>query len=351
MPHKRITSRDVALRAGVSRTTVSFVLNDVAGMKISEDTRQRVFQAARELGYIPDAAARTLASGKTLTLGLIVSHAKLIPVDIFVSLLLHGLYEVCREHGYRLLLETAEYADQPGAYMRLARAKQIDGLVVLSPREDDLYLVDLIESSYPLVFSGKYPHDAACSVAQESNPEATYYTTKHLLSLGHRRLCYIHFMPIYHPETETRLLGFKRALEEAGVPYDPSLVRPGEYSAASGYEAMVSLLEESPRPTALVAGNDTVAIGAMAAIHDAGLRIPEDIAVTGHDDIPTARFTVPALTTARIPAHEMGRRCGEMAIQLMAGEEPAERQVVFQSELVIRHSCGAKPITEPLDDD
>ncbi|MGH2562305.1 MAG: LacI family DNA-binding transcriptional regulator [Thermomicrobiales bacterium] len=350
MTQKRVTSRDVAQRAGVSRTTVSFVLNDVTSMKISEQTRQRVLQAAQELGYIPDASARTLASGKTCTLGLIVSHAKLIPVDVFIPQLLHSLYDVCREHGYRLLLETAEHADQPGAFERLVRAKQIDGLIVLSPRQDDAHLRNLIETGYPLVLIGKYPHSAAHAVMPETNPEATYHTTAHLIGLGHRRIAFIHFMPIYDPATDSRLFGYRQALDEAGIPFDEHLVRDGDYSAASGYAAMTSLLAASPRPTALVAGNDTIAIGAMAAITEAGLHVPDDVAVTGHDDIPTARYTVPSLTTVRMPAQAMGRRCGEMAIQLMAGKQPTERQVVFPTELVIRHSCGANPLTEPVDD-
>ncbi len=350
MSHKRVTSRDVAQRASVSRTTVSFVLNDVTSMKISEQTRQRVLDAARDLGYIPDAAARTLASGKTCTLGLIVSHAKLIPVDVFIPQLLHSLHDVCREHGYRLLLETAEYPDKPGAYERLVRAKQIDGLIVLSPRHDDADLHTLIETGYPLVLIGKYPHPGVHAVMPEISPEATYRTTAHLIGLGHRRIAVIHFMPIYDAATDYRLLGYRQALEEAGIPYDGGLVRDGDYSAASGFEAMASLLTASPRPTALVAGNDTIAIGAMAAISEGGLRIPDDVAVTGHDDIPTARFTVPSLTTVRMPAYAMGRRCGEMAIQLMAGKEPAERQVVFSTELVIRHSCGARPFFEAVGD-
>lgn len=352
MAPKRVTSGDVARRAGVSRTTVSFVLNDVAGMKISAETRRRVLQAAEELGYVPDAAARTLASGKTSTLGLIVGHSRLIRVDAFIPQLLQALADVCREHGYRLLLESAEHADQPGAYERLVRAKQIDGLVVLNPRPGDAQLRALIETDFPLVLIGRSPHPAAYSVNTEADPvpPATRQTTEHLIGLGHRRIAFIHFRPFEDPATDARLRGYLDALAAAGIAHDADLVRPGDYSADSGYDAMTELLAAWPRPTALVAGNDTIALGAMAAVHEAGLRVPDDVAVVGHDDIPIARYAVPSLTTVRVPAYAMGRRCGEMVVQLMAGETPAERQVVCPTELIVRHSCGAKPRAEPLAD-
>ncbi len=321
---KRSTSRDVAEQAGVSRTTVSFVLNDVRHANISDDTRQRVRRAAAELGYVPHAAARALAGGKSGTLGLLVRPLKMLPVDAFLHQLLHSLMEVCLERGYRLLVETASSSSPPETYVQMVRAKQIDGLVVLGVYEEDPGLTALIESGYPVVLVGHHPSPESLMVSS-ADEDGIARSTAHLIGLGHRRLAFIHYAPLGDLGEELRLRGFARALERADIPYLPGLVMGGDFSAASGYEAMRRILAAGQPPTALVAGNDTIAIGAMAAIREAGYCIPGDIAVVGYDDIPTARFAAPPLTTMRVPAHAMGRACGEMAIAMIRGEPEAMR--------------------------
>jgi DNA-binding LacI/PurR family transcriptional regulator len=347
MSRQRVTSRDVAKRAGVSRTTVSFVLNNVQGMNISAETRQRVLEAAKELDYVPYAAARTLASGRTRTIGLVISHAQHIQVDVYISQVLYILNEVCHQHGFRLLIEALEDVSRPDAYVELVGARQIDGLVVLNPRLDDSQLPQLMEQGYPLVVMGDHPHPTACYVNVDQ-VRSTESGVAHLIGLGHRRIAFINFAPLHYLAAAGRLSGYQAALESAGLAFDERLARVGNYSPASGYATMASLLENDPLPTALMAGNDTIAFGAIAAIHEAGLRIPDDIAIVGYDDIPKARYAVPPLTTMRLPALEQARRCGEMVIQLVSGKAPVERQVTLEAELVIRHSCGAKPLAEPL---
>lgn len=343
MSQKRVTSQDVARRAGVSRTTVSFVLNDAPDAKISPATRERVRLAAAELGYIPDFAARTLVSGKTLTLGLLVGKPDLLGVDAFVPPLLQGLHEVCREFGYRLVIETSEVGDQDGAYDRIVRAKQIDGLVLLNPRTQDGDLQRLIDSEFPLVIIGRAPSPAAYNVNTESGTTlpATQTTTAHLIGLGHREIAFIHYRPISDLASDDRLRGYAQALDSAGISFDTNLVLPGAYSSESGYDAMRRMLASGARPSALVAGNDTIAIGAMAAAREAGLDIPADLAVVGHDDIPFARYVHPPLTTVRVPARAMGRRSGEVVIDLMQGRTPDSRDTMFPSEMIVRESCGA----------
>lgn len=341
MARRHVTSSDVAQRAGVSRTTVSFVLNNVPGMNISEETRQRVLQAARELGYVPNAAARMLVSRQTRTIGLIVSHAHHIRVDAFIPQVLYSLNDVCRQHGFRLLIESVEDVGQRDAYTELVRSKQIDGLVVLNPRSDDPQLPRLMNEGYPLVLLGDHPHPAAYFV-QVDQVRSSYAATSHLIGLGHDRIAFINYAPTHYIAAAERLRGYQKALAAADITLDDRLVRVGNYSPGSGYEAMASLLALDPRPTALFAGNDTIAFGAIAAIHEARLRIPEDIAVVGYDDIPKARYAVPALSTMRSPALKQAQRCGEMLIKLIRGEAPAQRQVILEAELVVRRSCGAK---------
>lgn len=341
MAQRRVTSRDVARHAGVSRTTVSFVLNKVDAANISEETRARVLQAARELGYVPDAAARMLASGQSRTIGLIISHAQHIRVDAFIPQVLYGLNEISRQRGFRLLLETVDDVSEPEAYIDLVHSKQIDGLVVLNPRGDDPQLARLFDQGYPLVLIGSHPHPNAAYV-NVNQVKASRRITAHLIGLGHTRIGFINYAPAHYIGATERLRGYREALLDAQLPLDESLIRFGDYSAASGYEAMTGLLAAAPRPTAVVAGNDTIALGAIAAIHEAGLRIPEDIAIVGYDDIPNAAYFVPPLTTIHSPARRQAQLSMELLIQLIEGKTPPARQITLDAELVIRHSCGAR---------
>jgi LacI family transcriptional regulator len=245
----RVTSREVADRAGVSRTTVSFVLNGVQSGKVSEETRARVLKAARELGYVPDAAARTLVSGKTRTIGLVVSRADHISVDAFIPQTLQGLTRVCMRQGYQLLIETAEDGQTAYDYDQLIGGKRIDGLVVLNPDPRDDRLRTLIEKNYPIALIGAYPHPGVAAVSVDSTSAMDRVTT-HLIDQGHTRIGFIHYRRIRTMRSGGRFGGYRAALERAGVPLDPRWIRSGDYSAASGYEAMMSILTEARTPLA-----------------------------------------------------------------------------------------------------
>lgn len=337
---RRVTSKEVATRAGVSRTTVSFVMNGVQSDKISPATRERVLEAARELGYVPDAAARTLVSGKTGTIGLVVSRAEHIGVDAFIPQIIHGLSRVSARHGYRLLIETAEDAGATYNYDQLVMAKQIDGLVVLNPDPRDQRLETLISTGYPVSLIGSFPHPDAVTVSVNSVTAMDEATT-HLIGLGHRRIGFIHYRPMPDLSAGGRFRGYRSALERAGIAIEERLVRSSNYSAASGYEAMQSMLEEGGAPTAVITGNDTIAIGAISAITKGGLNVPGDIAIVGFDDIPLARFVIPALTTVHVPAEAMADACGQQIVKLIEGRPLEHRKQVFPTALIVRDSCGS----------
>ena len=343
-----ITSQQVAKRAGVSRTTVSFVLNDVPGSNISEETRLKVLQVAQELGYVPNAAARSLVSGQTLTIGLVILHAAHLQVDAFIPQLLFSLSQNSHLHGYRVLLETVDDVSKPDSYFQLVRSNRIDGLIVLNIRSDDSQLPELIRRNFPVVLLGfrEWPDLASKTYSVETNGiEAGANATRHLISLGHTRIAHITFSPELFITTKDRHTGYRRALEQADLEYNPALVKIGDYSAASGYQAMKQLLRRKPYPTALFAGNDTVAMGAMKAIHEHGLRIPQDLAVVGYDDIPTAPYMIPPLTTVQVSPLEHGRIAVEMLSGLMQGNPPAENHIRLETPLIIRDSCGARAKT------
>ena len=342
---KRVTSLEVARHAGVSRTTVSFVLNNVASANISLETRQKVQKIANELGYIPNEAARSLVSGQTRTVGLMISHAEPLQVDAYIPQLLYSLTAASHQNGYQVILETVHQGKKNPDYLRLVEGHRIDGLIVLNTWSHDEQLPKLIERNFPVVMLGlpqNMTMNDATFLVEIDGRNASARATKHLTDLGHKRIAHITFTPEKHDSVQPRRQGYKDALEAAGIAFDPNLVAFGSYSAQSGYEAMKQLLQIKPRPTALFAGNDTIALGAMAAIRDHGLRIPEDIAVVGFDDIPTAPFLAPALTTIHAPAISQGRTAIEMLLQRMQGKVPAQQRVMLEAPLVIRDSCGAK---------
>jgi LacI family transcriptional regulator len=344
MPAKRrITSHEVAERAGVSRTTVSFVLNDVAGVQISAETRQRVLRAARDLGYVPDAAARSLVSGRTYILGLVICQpANHIIIDAYIHQVIYGLSEAGRERGFRVMLESVEDVSQPDAYIHLVRAKRIDGILLSGPRSDDNQLPDLIADGFPTVLLGRLSRNPTFFVDID-NQAAAMEAVTHLIKLGHQRIACITNGPLQYTSANERLLGYRKALRQAGLPDDEALIRYGDFELEGGFKAMQTLLEIQPRPTAVFVASDVVAFGAMAAVRDSGLRIPEDIAVVGFDDVPMARYINPALTTVRLSAIEQGRRGGEVLIDLIEGKTLAQSHILLPTELIVRQSCGAQP--------
>lgn len=344
---KRPTSFEVARRAGVARSTVSMVLNEVPGSGIPEATRQRVRTAARELGYVPSAAARTLVSGRARTLGLVVSHGEHLQVDAFVPRALQSLNAVTREAGFRVLLESAVDVSRHDAYSALVRAKQIDGLVVLNPRADDRQLERLVDSGFPVVSIGHLDHPGAVTVHAD-DARAAAEATRHLLAGGRRRIAHIGYGPPAYGSVRARLDGYRAALAEADVAFDEARVAFADYTPESGAEAAAALLERAPRPPdALFCGNDTIAFGALTALRARGLRVPEDVAVVGCDDIPLARHALPPLTTLRLPAVAMGEAAGRMLLAWIDGAPPPERQLTLAADLVVRASCGMRSGSAP----
>lgn len=340
MAKKRTTLKQVAARAGVSPTTASFVLNDVEGSNISEATRERVQSVARELGYVASAAARSLVSGRTQTIGMVVCQADLLLVDRFVPALLYGLNQVAREQAYHVLTEGIDTVRSDDAYNDLVRAHNIDGLIVLDPRRGDGGLARLIRDGFPVVTLGEVPGEDPYRVLGDDEG-GMRRATEHLIALGHERIAHLTFSPLGFAGTDDRLAGYRAALEAAGLTFDQDLVEEVAYSPASGSAAMARLLARDRSFTAVTCGNDTVALGAMAALDDAGLRIPDDVAVVGYDDLPIAPFMRPALTTIQSTPVESGRAALRMLTSLIDGEPPDDRVIRMPTPLIVRRSCGA----------
>jgi LacI family transcriptional regulator len=341
LTNNRVTSQEVARRAGVSRTTVSLVLNDVPGVKISPETRQRVLKAAYELNYVPDAAAQALASRRARIVGLIlIRHPRQISTDAFLTQTLNGLIETIRQDGMRLLIDIVEPQHQKKAYLQLIRAKRIDGIILSGPRYDDEALNALQEIDFPTVLLGQLPGSKIPSVDVD-NRAAAYTAVAHLIKLGHSQIACITNAPVTYTAASDRLDGYRKAIEDHGIAFDLALVRYGDFDIDSGYRQMRSLIESRLPFSAVFVSSDTLAYGATAAIRENGLRIPEDIALVGFDDLPFSHYSDPPLTTVHLPAVELARRSAEILLQLLQQGDDEKQQIILDTQLVVRQSCGA----------
>ncbi len=346
MARKKVTSNDVAKRAGVSRTTVSFVLNKVPGTRISAETQRKVIDAAEDLGYSPHAAARSLVTRKSHTVGLVLCQSPdTLFEDAFLPEVLRGINQPTQERGYRILVESVEDISRPGAYIDLVLEHRIDGLILSGPRSDDRELQRLRDEDFPVILLGQLPGSGISSVDVD-NVVGARHAVEHLLSLGHRRIAFISNAPPWYTSSAHRLQGYREALSAHQVPFDDALVRYGHYTDESGYEAMCALLEVADRPTAAFVASDLVAFGALAAARDRGLSVPEDIAIVGFDDIRMARYVAPHLTTVHLPAYELGHTAARLLADWMDEGTPPPLQTLLPTELIVRQSCGAQPIAE-----
>jgi LacI family transcriptional regulator len=331
------TIRDVARAAGVSVATVSRVLNNHASVRT--ETRTRVTAAAHELDYTPNEVARSLITSRTHALGVLLPDL----YGEFFSEVLRGVDLRARRDGFHLLVSSshANGEDLVGA-LRSMRGR-IDGLIVMAPDVDTAELLTAAGTGFPLVLLDPGPRALGCDSISIDNMAGAEAAVDHLLALGHRLVATI-TGPEHNADAQQRLAGYRRALEARGIIPDPALVAIGDFTEPSGYAAVARLLELRPRPTAIFAANDNMAIGAMSALAQAGLRVPEDMAIVGFDDIAMARYLNPPLTTVNVDLLDLGARAVQRLIDTKNGASTRRRHEVTPATLVVRRSCGAPSI-------
>jgi LacI family transcriptional regulator len=338
MPKRRPTSADVAAMAHVSRTTVSFVLNERSGIRIPDDTRQRVLDAATTLGYHPNSVARQLAGGASRTLGLVLRQSpEQVANDGLLAETLRGLAGAARAADHRVLLETLVPGE--GRYASLVRSGRTDGLIVSGPRYDDDELVDLARDGFPVVIQGSLPGLEVPSVDVD-NEAGARLAVEHLLALGHRRIACITNAPLAYTAASERLAGYREALAAAGIDEEPGLVVEGAFDAQSGHHAMAEILARTT-PDAIFVASDVVAIGAIAGLREAGLSVPGNISIVGFDAIPLAAYLDPPLTTISLPAYDLGRAAGLAILDRIAGR-PVAGRTLLPTELIVRASTAPR---------
>ncbi len=332
----RTTIKDIARECGVSLSTVSLVLNN--NPRISPATREKVLQAVERHQYQPNAFARSLASQSSRVLSVIVPDLNHVFADTYFGEIVSGIYDRASELGYKVLLDVANKRFvSSGEYLNVLKSKRVDGALFIGSSVHDQYLAELERERLPFVLVNHYLPGHRLSYITADYIETARIAAEHLAGLGHRR---IGFLAGTNTNTAMDLRNHfvaacvARGLAEAGVPW-----ADGWFTEQGGYEAAHWLLDRHPTLTALMGGNDKMAIGAMRCLNERKLRVPEDISVFGVDDLPAAAFTTPGLTTVQHDLFHIGSLAVDSALALF-NEETDLVQKTLPVKLVVRESTG-----------
>ncbi len=330
------TIADIAAQAGVSKMTVSKVINNRPG--ISEATRQRVLHLVEQLGYTAHPTARALAAGRTNTLGVIVPSLE----QQYLSEVIRGADLSAHAAGINLLISTT-LENTAQERLNVARFRNlVDGLLMVLPRSLARYADGLRETQVPVVVVAAASGDVPFPLVDADHQAGADAATTYLLSLGHRRIAFLKGRDDTAASLQRRQ-GHHAALRRAGLRPDPTLERHAGFTQPGGFRAAQSLLDLQTPPTAIFAANDLSAFGAIEAVRDRGLRVPQDISVIGFDDIPQASQIHPPLTTVRQPLIEMGTAGTDLLLTLLGGQPVPSERLIMPTELVVRASTGPVP--------
>jgi DNA-binding LacI/PurR family transcriptional regulator len=338
-----VTLKDVAKLAGTSTAAASAALNGrgKSSTRVSARTRERIYAAAAQLGYVSNPIAKSLATGRTGVLGLMLPYEDaFVDQNPFCTTLVAGIMREVLAHHYNLMLYTAT-SGMPVDSAAMMIDSRVDGLLLVIPPDDSSVFLKCETRNIPYVSVLRTPRPGAHTVNCDDF-HGGYLATHHLIGLGHRRIAHFVGNPAVNT-THLRLSGYRKALEEAGIAPDPSLEIPSGFLRLPGYEAARSLLSRPPYdiPTAIFACNDLCAAGAIQALTEGGASVPGDVAVVGYDDTLFCTVIQPPLTSVRMPIEEMGARAARMLMSQIEREELAETQPVLPVSLTIRQSCGA----------
>jgi LacI family transcriptional regulator len=337
-----ISLKDVAARAGVSFQTAGKVLNGRAGA-VSSATRERIRNAAEDLGYVPNVLARSLITQTTCTIGIVAAALD----DGALSRFVVGAEREARRRGHAVLIAIVAEDDRDAeGPIRTLIERRVDGIVAAAPKlEHDPRVAELLSGRVPTV-SLHHALGGGVPVVGSSHEHTARLATGHLARLGHRRIATV-TGPSSRQVVASRLRGSRQALAAAGLPADPTLVEEAGWTAEGGHAATGRLLDRDPSITAIFAQSDMIAVGVLSALDERGLRVPADCAVVGCDDLPMVAHTIPPLTTVRVPFHETGVRAVALLLDRISGREPGPGRVLLPTQLVVRASCGGRGHRRP----
>ena len=329
--------KDVAREAGVSVATVSRVFNDSG--RVNEETRRRVRAVAERMRFWPNGVARSLITNRTHAIGVLLPdlHGE------FFSEVIRGVDLASRREGMHVLVSSSHSDTKELVTALRAMRGRIDGLIIMAPEPESIPAIRATAWGSPVVLLGPGAETHDFDTVAMANYDGAYAVVRHLQRLGHKRIATL-TGPASNRDAQQRLEGYRAAMHEAGTPHTRALEVRGDFTEPSGYQGVAPLLKLSPRPTALFAANDVMAVGALGALREAGIKVPRDMAVAGFDDIAIARHVTPALTTVHVDAYQLGERALQRLLRRDAGEPaPGHSHEVLPTWLVVRESCGTTP--------
>jgi LacI family transcriptional regulator len=333
--NKMPTIHDVAKRAGVGSITVSRVINNSG--YISSDTRERVQKAIVELGYVPNTLARSLRSRRTDTVALVVTDI----TNPFFTTLARGVEDAANEAGFTVIFcNTDESATKEEKYLNVLLQKQVDGILLVPTQSSLGTIQQILNHGTPVVVLDRRIPAMDVDTVRCDSVDGAYQLTKYLISLGHRQIA-VMSGAVGVSTADDRVAGYRKALEECGISISDRYILRGEFTPDSGYSMTKQAINLPLRPTALIAANNFITIGAMKALQEVGVEVPEDMALAGFDDLPPAIVTFPFFTVVSQPAYEMGRQAMQLLLKRLKNKEKGVfEEMILPTQLIIRHSSG-----------
>ena len=329
---KKLTIREIATKADVSRSTVSRVLS--GHPNVNAETRTLVQSVMKELNYIPNRLAQGLVTGKLNVVGLVVGDIR----NQYYSEMTRAIQEVLNERGYMVVLCDSAYSPEKEAdFLNVARELRFASIIMTSVIDNEGLISNLRQLPCPVVLLNRYLQSYRTDVVSFDNFQGGYQAAKHLIELGHRDIRAL-LGPALSTSTIDRERGFRQAFADHGIDLAEDAFVYGDLRFETGHEFGLSLLREKHRPTAVFGGNDFMAMGVIKAFVDNGLKVPDHLSVVGFDDIPMAELSAVPLTTVRQPQVEMGRQAAQLVLERISGNKSLPRRVIFDAELVIRGS-------------
>ncbi len=329
------TIRDVAEKANVSVATVSRVLNESDSVR--DETKAQVLDAVDALNYLPNESARNLRTQTTRTVGVLLPNMH----GEFFAQVTRGLDQRAGEDGHHVLVSNSHTDEAEAESVLRSLLGRVDGLIILWPRLDIAFLESLVPEDLPIVLLSTSVDTPRFHTLSFDNRGGAYAAVEHLAEHGHERVAMLTGGPDNF-DAQERLAGYRDAVADLGLAADPDLVVEGDFTQEAGRSAVDRLTRLTPPPTALFASNDSMALGVLRGVHEADLRVPDDLALVGFDDIPTAQYVAPSLTTVRAPTLELGRRAVDALLEASSAPRPPAHQTLA-TRLIRRESCGCPP--------
>ncbi len=333
----KATLKDVANLAGVSTATVSNVTNNTKF--VSDDVKRKVLNAMETLNYRPNALAKSLRVQETKLIGVLISDI----TNPFFSKVVRGIEYEANKNGYNILLcNTESNAVKEQEYLDILIGKRIDGLIISSSGNKEEYIKHLESANIPIVFLNRSPESALMKTVMTNNIRGSYLAAEHLINHGYEKISIISGPQTYSTGRD-RLIGYKRAMEDYGLPIDEELIKIGNFDIKSGYDLMKELINSGERTDACFIANNSMTLGAYKYIKETNLKIGQDLAIVGYDESDWADIVEPPLSTISQPAYEQGTQAAELVIANINEKELTNQKVIYlEPTMIIRESCGCK---------